>query len=96
VYTTERSCEKDMCSADVILEMLVIFIGDQFIERMEELVLPLIMNKFRNMRRSFKITVNPEIKNWPQHYKDEYLAENEGLDKDYFEKAIQYGYGNYF
>ena len=92
VYTHEYGCAKDICSADVILEMLIIFLGDQLIERMEELLLPWLRNKFRGFRRSFKM-VNPELKRWPQFYKDEKRTKNKGLDEDYFQKSIQYGYG---
>ncbi|KAI9351161.1 calcium-activated chloride channel-domain-containing protein [Zopfochytrium polystomum] len=91
----EADCEKDICSADVTLELIIIFLGDQAVDRMEEILLPWIVNKFRSMRMAFRKVV-PDEKHWPQYYKDERRQANEGLDDDYFQKAIQYGYVTMF
>ncbi|KAJ3015837.1 UNVERIFIED_CONTAM: hypothetical protein HDU68_012549 [Siphonaria sp. JEL0065] len=102
------SCDptKDVCSADVILELLVIFICDQIIERFEELGIPRIQSLFRAI--TSKKTVNISSANLhskaedgnnairPQYYRDEIRSEYEGLYEDYLPKAIQYGYVTMF
>ncbi|KAJ3192047.1 Anoctamin-7 [Irineochytrium annulatum] len=87
------SCNQTVCSSDLTLEFLIIFIGDQLVDRIEEFWLPYIIDLCRS-RRNHKIW--NEKNRQPQHYKDDKKGLHEGMDDDYFQKAVQYGYVTMF
>ncbi|KAJ3328165.1 hypothetical protein HDU76_010474 [Blyttiomyces sp. JEL0837] len=89
-------CTVETCGADVSLELLIIFLGDQALERLSEVLIPLIMKKFRQFKTNVRQIGELDRRKRPQHYKDEKMTANEGLDEDYLQKAIQYGYVTMF
>ncbi|KAJ3415867.1 hypothetical protein HDV05_003931 [Chytridiales sp. JEL 0842] len=96
IKTGQPRCTPDECSSAVTLELVVFFIGDQTIGRMEEVLVPLIMAKIRSIH-VFRKKVEPTKRtHWPQHYKDEKRATYGGVDADYFQKAVQYTYATMF
>ncbi|KAJ3192046.1 Anoctamin-7 [Irineochytrium annulatum] len=90
----EHMCDKDICSSDMTLEFFVIFIGDQLVDRIEEFWIPYLVDSCRagKHRKSLADEKNKQ----PQHYKDETKNELEGMDDDFFQKAVQYGYVTMF
>jgi hypothetical protein len=96
IITGRPRCTPDECSADVTLELIVFFIGDQIVSRVEEVFIPMLMTKIRGIH-VFRKKVQPIQKpHWPQHYKDEKRMDYEGVDSDYFQKAVQYTYGEFY
>ncbi|KAJ3097268.1 hypothetical protein HDU97_005042 [Phlyctochytrium planicorne] len=86
----DEICERKLCSAELTLELLIIFIGDQLLSRVTETLIPNMIYKCKSKRKR-GIDPTAEVF-YPQHYRDEKKDDMKGIEEDYFQKVIQYGY----
>ncbi|KAI8837582.1 calcium-activated chloride channel-domain-containing protein [Chytridium lagenaria] len=91
----DQICTRNVCSAELTAELLIIFIGDQIFLRLSETVFPEIGKKMRSARKRKGVDPTAEVF-YPQHYRDEKKADSKGISDDYFQKAVQYGYVTLF
>ncbi|KAJ3219020.1 Anoctamin-3 [Dinochytrium kinnereticum] len=91
----DQICEQNTCSAELTLELLIIFLGDQLFSRFYETVLPNLSYKFRSRKKRKGVDPTAEVF-YPQHYRDEKKEDGRGIADDYFQKTVQYGYVTLF